>query len=212
MYSDREKQVAKYSIKSDFSVNGRIISVMNFLGKYLPEFPENSVKNKDDDEWDLNEALFSFLDIYSRNFAFQFIPEYRYKNKSRPDFGIKEVNSDETGIYIFDPKAEHFFDIECKRLYHPTRSKQYVSGKTGGIQRFKENKHGVDLPYSAMVGYVETEDFCFWQNKVNSWISDKEEYLEMIDIQKIAKYKSTHKRINSQKQSIELIHFWLNIN
>lgn len=212
MHSDRQKQVAKYSIKSDFSVSGRIISVMNFLDKYLPEFPEKFVKNKDDDEWDLNEALFSFLDIYSRNFAFQFIPEYRYENKSRPDFGIKEVKSDETGIFIFDQKAEHFFDIECKRLYHPTQSKQYVSGKTGGIQRFKENKHGEGLPCSAMIGYVEIEDFYFWQNKINSWISDEDERLEEVIVLNIAKYKSTHKRIDPSKPSIELLHFWLNIN
>ena len=129
MHSERIKQSAKYSIESDFSVNGKVLSLLNFLDKYLPKFPEKFIKSKEDDEWDLNEALFGFLDICSRNFAFQFIPEYRYKNKSRPDFGIKEVKSDKTGIYIYDQKTEHFFDIECKRLYHPTKSKQYVSGK-----------------------------------------------------------------------------------
>ena len=212
MYSDRKKQVVKHSIESDFSANGKVISILNFLEKKLPEFPEKFAKNEDEDEWDLNEALFSFLEIYSRNFAFQFIPEYRYKSKSRPDFGIKEVKSNETGGYFYDQKAEHFFDIECKRLYHPTRSQKYVSGNTGGIQRFKENKHGVDLPYSAMIGYVEINDFNFWRNKVNSWISNKEECLEEVVIQKIAKYKSTHKRIDLSKPSIELFHFWLNIN
>jgi len=211
MYSDKKKRVAKHSIESDFSANGKVISVLLFLEKHLPNFQKNFIKNKDDDEWVFNEALFGFLDIYSRNYAFQFIPEYRYKSKSRPDFGIKEVKSNRTGGYFYDQKAEHFFDIECKRLYDTTKSKQYVSGKTGGIQRFKENKHGEDLSCSAMIGYIENKDFNFWHNKINSWISDKEEHLEEIAIKEIAKYKSTHKRIDTPKRPIELLHLWLNI-
>ncbi len=208
MYSDRKKQVAKCSVQSNFSVDGKVVSVINFLEKYLPEFPEKFTKSKEDEEWDLNEALFGFLDIYARNFAFQFIPEYRYKNKSRPDFGVKEVKLDKTGGYFYDQKSEHFFDIECKRL--SPKHYEYVSGKTGGIQRFKENRHGVNLPYSAMIGYIETEDFSFWQSKVNSWISDKKEHLEILEIKQIAKLKSTHRKIT--KETIELTHFWLKMN
>ncbi|OFX31484.1 MAG: hypothetical protein A2X08_16390 [Bacteroidetes bacterium GWA2_32_17] len=211
MQSDYIQRNISQSVKSEFSADGRIISLLNFLENFLPIFPEKYVKNIKDSEWELNQELFSFLDIYARNYAFQLIPEYRHKNKSKPDFGIKELKSDETGIYIYDQKSEHFFDIECKRLYDTTKSKQYVSGKTGGIQRFKENKHGVGLLYSAMIGYIEIEDFNFWHNKVNSWISEKTEYLKPVEIKKIAKYKSTHKR-NIEKTSIELIHFWLNFN
>ncbi len=212
MQADNFQNNKKVSIKSDFSADGRVISLLNFLDKYLPIFPEKYIKNIEDDEWDINEALFSFFDIYSRNYAFQFIPEYRYKNKSRPDFGIKEVNFDETGIYAYDQNAEHFFDIECKRLYHKTKSIQYVVyEKIGGIQRFKENKHGVDLPYSAMIGYVEIEDFDYWHKRINSWIKDETEHLKMIEVQKIAKLKSKHIRYK-EKTKIELIHFWLNLN
>ena len=208
MFSDKIKQSQKHSINSDFAANGKVVSVLNFLEKYLPIFPEKHIICKEDDEWNLNEALFGFLDIYSRNFAFQFIPEYRYKHKSRPDLGIKEVKSNKLGFF-YDQQAVHFFDIECKRLYDNNKSKQYVSGKTGGIQRFKENRHGVDLPQSAMIGYVEIENFSFWHNKVNSWISDKEEHLQMLDNKNTAKLKSTHQRQNSEKTSIELTHFWL---
>ncbi len=215
MLADSFQYNTNKSVKSDFTANGKNISLLNFLELYLPLFQEKYTKNKDDDEWILNEALFIFLDIYSRNYAFQFIPEYRYKNKSRPDFGINEVKHDTTGIYTYDQKVEHFFDIECKRLYDTNKSKQYVSGKTGGIQRFKENKHGVDLLYSAMIGYVEIKDFDFWQTKVNSWIletfKDKTECLEKVTINKIAKLKSAHIR-NKEKTKIELIHFWINIS
>ncbi|MDY0015726.1 MAG: hypothetical protein RBS13_05900 [Bacteroidales bacterium] len=95
-------------------------------------------------------------------------------------------------------------------MYDKTKSIQYVSGKTGGIQRFKENKHGVGLLYSAMIGYIEIEDFNFWHNKVISWISEKTEHLKTIEIKEIAKLKSKHKR-NIEKTPIELIHFWLDL-
>ncbi len=218
MLADNFQNNKRQEVKSDFTSDGKIISVLDFLELHLPKFSENYQKNDKEDEWNLNEELFAFLDIYSRDYAFQFIPEYRYKNKSRPDFGIKEVKTDEAGIYTYDKKAEHFFDIECKRLYHPTISKKYVSGKTGGIQRFKENRHGVNLPYSAMIGYVEIENFKFWHKKVNSWISIKEEHLKFevnkianVEINKMAKLKSTHIR-NIENTKIELTHFWVNIN
>ena len=205
MYSDRKKQVAKYSVQSDFSVDGKVISLLFFLEINLPEFPEKiNIKHNTNEEI-INQKFLRFLD--SKNKLFLFVPENRDetgKDKRKPDFGVYEK------IEVYDDNQKRFFDIECKRLYHTSKSKQYVSGKTGGIQRFKENKHGVDLPYSAMVGYVETEDFNFWHNKVNSWISDKDEYLEMLEIKQIAKLKSIHRKIT--KKTIELTHFWLKMN
>lgn len=73
--------------------------------------------------------------------------------------------------------------------------------------RFKENKHGAGLPHSAMIGYVEIKDFGFWYHKVNSWISDKKEHLQMLDGKIMAKLNSKHQRQNSEITSIELTHF-----
>lgn len=208
MHSDLIKDKTKRTEQSEFSANGRVNSVLNFLENHLYDFTINFELSDDVDEWKLNEELFCFLDTYSRQCFFQFIPEYKYKNNCKPDFGIKEVKKDSRGLFVYDPKSEHFFDIECKRLYNP-KIKEYVHGKAGGIQRFKENKHGVDLAHSAMIGYVETNDFDFWHEKVNSWIPDQNEYLKIIKISKIAKIESKHSRTNSQNLTIELTHFWL---
>ena len=209
MQADKKKTNSNRTVRSDFTKDGKVISALNFLEKYLPLFPEKFVKNVTHDEWDLNLALFEFLNLNLGNYLFQLIPEQRNVNNGKPDFGVKEVKLDSVGSKFYDQKAEHFFDIECKRLNG--KHYDYVSGNTGGIQRFKDNKHGVDLPQSAMIGYVETKSFSFWQNKVNSWISDKNEYLKLINIQKIAKYKSTHKRRFSTIDTIELLHYWINI-
>ncbi len=207
MYSDREKQVAKDSVKSDFSANGKVISLLNFLEVNLAEFPKKNNIKKNTNEEIINQKLLRFINQKDRLFYFtsENLDETGI-NKNKPDFGVYER------LKVYDQNQIRFFDIECKRLYDTTKSKQYVSGRTGGIQRFKENKHGVDLSHSAMIGYVEIEDFNFWQNKINSWIPEKEEHLEVLVIQEVAKYKSTHKKINTPKQSIELLHFWIKIN
>lgn len=205
MHSDKLNN-RKQSIKSDFSESGKVLSLLNFLEVTLESFSEQIQIKKNTDERILNQKLFRFLTL--NNSLYYFVPENldeHGENKSKPDLGVYEK------IEVFDDSQIRFFDIECKRLYDETKSKQYVSGTTGGIQRFKENKHGVDLKQSAMIGYIEIEDFNFWQRKVNSWISDKNEHLKKIDIQKIAKYQSIHKRINNKIKSIKLMHFWLKI-
>jgi len=210
MLSDIFIEKSKQSVFSGLSASGKVNSVLNFLESNLFEFTLKFEIIEDTDEWKLNEELFSFLEINSRKYCFQFIPEYRYKNKSKPDFGIKEVKTDENGYLVYDSKSEHLFDIECKRLYNPN-IKQYVNGNTGGIQRFKANKHGVDLPQSAMIGYVETNDFNFWHKKVNSWIMDSNEHLKMLKNNNIAKLESEHQRSGSKISKIKLTHFWLKI-
>ncbi len=209
MLADSFQNSKKKSVESDFTAIGKNISLLNFLTKYLPEFSENIKVHRNTDERIINQKLFRFF--ISKNPLYTFVPENldeTGENISKPDFGVYEE------LAVYDDNQIRFFDIECKRLYHTSKSKQYVSGKTGGIQRFKENKHGVDLPYSAMIGYVEIENFDFWQIKVNSWIlekfKDETEYLKQVTIDKIAKLKSTHTR-DKEKTKIELTHFWLNI-
>ena len=214
MYSDKikQKQKTRQSIKSDFTADGKVISLLNFLEKYLPEFSENISIQRNTDERIINQKLLRFF--VSQSILFYFIPENldeSGQNKSKPDISVYEKDLDENGLGVYDDNKKRFFDIECKRLYNPN-TREYVYGKTGGIQRFKENKHGVDLPYSAMIGYVETNDFNFWHEKVNSWILDKNEHLTIIENQKIAKFESEHPRISSQNNSITLKHFWVQMS
>jgi len=208
MQSDNIRKTSDYSVESDLSAEDIIVSLLNFLETHLPEFSEKINIERNIHEEIINQKLLRFFS--SKNQLFYFASENRDEtevNKSKPDIGVYEK------IEVYDDNQIRFFDIECKRLHDVNKSKQYVSGTTGGIQRFKENKHGVDLPQSAMIGYVETEDFCYWYKKVNEWIADKiddkEEYLEMLTIQKIAKLQSEHTRTNPQKSKIKLIHFWL---
>lgn len=85
---------------------------------------------------------------------------------------------------------ERLYGVEAKRLpTHSTpmegleREREYVVGDwaarsspdkrlKGGIERFKEGLHGKDLSRAGMIGFVQRENFSYWESKVNEWIAD----------------------------------------
>ena len=115
------------------------------------------------------------------------------------------------------------FTIEAKLLPTPvTGSKrnefEYVYGKGGGIQRFKDGNHGVDnqdsyLLENAIIAYIKENDFDFWLETINTWILaakwDKSELLKADYFKIIAKLKSIHSGVNSSE--VNLHHFWVNV-
>lgn len=114
--------------------------------------------------------------------------------------------------------------IEGKRLYNKN-DKQYVSGNTGGICRFKREQHGSDLNTACIIGFIEKEDYGFWHGLVNQWIS--EELNKAVDLcwgsiedEKISaalkqksgsfhKYISTNRRLT--RPPLNLHHFWVKV-
>jgi len=124
------------------------------------------------------------------------------------------------------------FSIEAKRLPTPgsKREKEYVVGYwnvkgkyvcSGGIERFKKRIHGKGLSHSAILGYIQKEDFEYWHNQINIWIEelihDSSQEIEWTNNDKlnelsintnIAKFKSVNKRADN---SIFIFHYWLNL-
>lgn len=110
------------------------------------------------------------------------------------------------------------FAIEAKRLSSQlpdSREKEYVIGnngqENGGIQRFKLNHHGKDLPYCGMVGYVEDDTFENWRTKVNTWIIENDELDKELDLkiqeEIYSQYESKHTRTNDA--IVDLRHIWI---
>ncbi len=111
--------------------------------------------------------------------------------------------------------------IEGKRL-HTASDRQYVSGITGGIARFKKEEHGADVEISCMVGYVQTNTFAFWHEKINDWIRrenaptavpvwDDGDCLNPLTekAEHLAHCFSQHRRIS--KKPVMLHHFWVKV-
>lgn len=144
------------------------------------------------------------------NYFFQFSREVSQYGSSTIDIGIRNE-------YII------IFTIEAKLLPTPLKPKsrneyEYVYGIGGGIQRFKDLKHGLNdqnelLPINGMIGFVLKSDFLDWYNKINQWISDvswsTKEHLNQKYLGNEAFYLSNHERIDGS--NVTLHHFWVKI-
>ena len=191
-------------------------NVIKFIESHLYNFKVNfdDIDKKDTDlESSYNNQLSKYFNACLTNEAFQFQHEDKKKNKRRPDIGISIKAEVLKGNY------KSFFDIECKRLNTKMRHVyQYVSGKTGGIERFKRNLHGTNLPESAMIAYIENETYDYWFDKINYWLKNqnKKDSNFWTNSEQLSKtnevyYKSSHKRIDSNKKEIKninLFHFF----
>ena len=219
----------------DIDTSTRAIDkAIGFLDTYLPQFPDvykkKTTKIELTNEDDISQTLAIYLDRQSRKDNFLMVHfQYRYlKTRLSSDFGLIEVeNNAPTDI------DNAFFVIEAKWLPLPkpnkSREKEYVIGnpKGGGMERFKKGGHGTGLTKSAMVAYVQKENYPHWHKKVNSWIQDLIETSTSADIvwnsadllifqnqfDTTSKYKSNNKRIHQGKtDDIQLLHYWLPIS
>lgn len=118
--------------------------------------------------------------------------------------------------------------IECKRLPTPAAAdrdeREYLIDKfktAGGVQRFKAGHHGAAHARAAMIGYVQSEDVPFWQQRLDAWldgviaepaegwsIDDRLALVEHDATRRLAALASTHVR-KAGLSPIELDHLWI---
>lgn len=162
------KQIQQDNQKDNFKPEGVIFSILSFVSLKLPLFVINKAQiNPNKMESSYNSQLSMFLNAQRSMEAFLFQNSPEQENGRIPDIGVPLIKS------IINNSYESIFDIECKRLNTQlSHVKQYVYGNTGGIQRFKLNQHGTNLPFSAMIGYVENQTSEYWVEQINMWITD----------------------------------------
>lgn len=211
-----------------------IDSVLRFIDTYLPLFPDalkqNDITSENEIEKLLNQHLINFFNGHSHNYnpyfqcKFLFIKDDENKGTNyKPDIGVTIWNNQ---LQNFQPQS--FFQIECKRLPIPNVSssrseKEYVIGiaeNTGGIERFKNKKHGEHLEESSLIGFIQKGTISDWHTKINKWIKievdnknanwTNEDYLVSIsDSTILNRYSSLCQRESSN--AITIHHFLINI-
>lgn len=202
-------------------------ALFRFINDALPQFEPFSLDSKGiivKAEDDITEDLSVFLDYEQEKKSGQF----KFVNQSKKsDIGVKY------GRGYTSYNRSNICWIEAKRLPTPDLNirdeKEYVvidkkkKGK-GGIERFKENKHGPNLPYSIMIGYIQDYSFDYWLQKINTWIKDISEqdlFWSKGEVLKPYTYTtplngrfiSIHSRRSKKQvlQNIELRHFWISL-
>lgn len=202
-----------------------ILKVLDFLNKNIDGFPRFLSNSKFDEENEkrINEMLASYLNNCTADFfdidtfRFSFIKDTSIESTNyNPDIGVMLGNK-------IASTTNSFFHIECKRL--PARDKtverEYVQGKLGGIQRFKEGNHGGGLMYSAMIGYVQSNTLEHWYLNVNSWIDElitshnvlnwnADDKLSPDIDGRFQRFTSLHQRKNDP-EPIKLFHYWVSV-
>jgi hypothetical protein len=187
MLADIYKSMASGKLEVP-EIDSPIIAVVDFVGRILITFSDKYADSDIKNEKGLTQKLVLILNFHARReyYPFWFDKEYM-ENPERgdsPQVDIGTITTLEEGIVIGAKTYtdESFFSMEAKRLGNlgGKRSKEYLIGRyekkkyihCGGVERFKQGKHGRDLEYGAIIGYVQEHDFTYWYDRINLWIDD----------------------------------------
>ncbi|MFM9949169.1 MAG: hypothetical protein ACKV1O_14610 [Saprospiraceae bacterium] len=192
------------------------------MERYLPDFTKERKVNASQSENDLTEQLYLHLTRKAKfnpekveyNYVFQ--PEKSQRKKKQK--GHPKRMDIAARLNTFDVNLEAIYCLEAKKLPTPGsgREKEYISGKGGAIERFKNEAHGLDdagnlLENNGIVAYVTENSFVHWQTQINQWVSDvgwsDSEKLAMNYFAAIGKLTSQHQRISGS--TLNLDHFWM---
>ncbi len=164
--------------------DGKIIEkIFSFVSSVLQDF----IGKADDNENHLTNELCKLLGFKKPPelpFFFQHQNIEDSKLNTSTDFAV-------FGTYSYaqstNQRGENFplVTFEAKRLsttIPKKREREYVIGEyenghqtknSGGIERFKNLRHGKDVDHAGIIGYVQTDSFKYWFDKVNYWIKDE---------------------------------------
>lgn len=229
MISNSFKAASVNSPSFSFQKGLIIKKAIEFIEETIIGFQEEYINADKDSEEKISEYLVQYL-IYKANidgvvfiFTREAIQKQKKGNDRRADIGVLRLPFDRSPFFI----------IEAKRLPTPgaKRKKEYVIGgvereHSGGIERFKLGLHGSEHEKSAIIAYVEKEEFKFWVDEINSWIDElislgpqhnicwtqEDKLVDEIELapKKISKFRGSHSRTNSN--NIDILHYLMAIN
>jgi len=141
-----------------------------------------------------------------------------YKTNGIPDvyYHFKEEEGVRKPIFIMEAKV--------LPAPSPSRSKEYVIGyykksgnPSGGIQRFKVEKHGKGQTNCGLLAYVLKDKTDSWYRMVNSWIKEIQPSWDAKELLTFEFKEGRYCRFNSKviretESELNLYHFWININ
>lgn len=181
-----------------------------------------------------------------KNLNYQKPPEYPFffhhqnlendKENTSTDFAVfgTFAYGQENNIESHNPSS--LIKFEAKRLHSKQpkqREKEYVCGEyingicsknSGGIERFKNGRHGKDVLNAGIIGYIQSDSPKHWLQKVNFWVNEQiqsasdskliwqKSDLLVLDSQDsiLSCYFSVSRRIYGD--DINLRHFWVNLS
>lgn len=209
------------------SVNPFYQKLCLFLDNVVDRFKPLS-KNKDGSVISAEDQITADFSLYLNAESEKSADVFRFVNQdNKADIGVH------AGKKYTRKSISNLCWIEAKRLPTPQNSerdeREYVFVDhdkkykgNGGIERFKLNKHGINLPVSIMFGYVQLQDFSFWENRINEWLASYSKTAPFCKVEKLSPYfnkpgryisKHTRYDVKTKKfiSDFTLYHFWIDL-
>lgn len=194
-----------------------IETITHFKCYLESEFHKKKKLNEDE----LTQEFTKQIQILIRMKNYPFNVEGQYRDNYKLSKGLSD--------FFFYPNEQNvelssFYSVESKRLPSSElrREKEYVIGNknNGGIERYKTEKHGKGLNKCGLLGFVEAENFDYWNTTINNWITElsetdnsnwknderlslKESNLDFCVLESVA---------HRTNDDIHLTHIWVSIN
>ena len=235
MLADRSDNIGNGKLSEGVEIDASVRAVIDFIETHFSDFSKKIKGELTASEKALTDKLCIYFNRKANGYPFNFqrekVEDYSTGQSAQVDIGTISEN-EQLNVAGYDySEWDSFFSIEAKRLPTPgkSREREYVIGHNkpnGGIERFKKGIHGKGLRYSAIVGFVQKEDFDFWFLKINGWIEelintskgewmteDKLRKLTDQDGNQLSKFESDNIRLpaKSKTDKIKLLHFWITL-
>ncbi|MFA6150520.1 MAG: hypothetical protein WC716_04300 [Chitinophagaceae bacterium] len=224
-----------YGILTSAEDNTIITSIYNYLTSVLLGFKG---KNDENENAITNRLCKSLNARKPSEYPFYFHHQNleNEKENTSTDFAVFGTYAYAVENDIEDTDSPSLIKFEAKRLNSKLpsiREKEYVCGEyldgkciknSGGIERFKNGRHGQDVVNAAIIGYIQTDTPTHWFAKVNEWI---QEQIKNPSDSKLSWKKKDILKLNNQKENssnfssishrvfgdeILLQHFWIDIS
>lgn len=215
-------------------------SIVEHIFSYVSTILQDFRVPKDENENGITNRLCKILE-------FKKPPEYPFffhhqniesaKQNTSTDFAVFGTYSYVQQLNFADnEEAPALIKFEAKRLISnlpKRREREYVIGdykqgkqirNSGGIERFKNGRHGIDIIHACIIGYIQSDSFAFWKDKIDRFIQDEinnphDKYLSWDNDDLLIFIKSDnniYECISKPKRksgcSIDLRHIWINLN
>lgn len=156
---NQPKTVTEFSLLENSTAHRVLVFIKNSLLIFEKEFEKVNLQIHLEDEISEQLCLFFNDQAGKQDLLFSF------NARVGVDFTIF--------VSPFQLGSRSIFMIEAKRL--EKHHYDYVSGRNGGIERFKREQDGFGkhLNISAMIGYIQDETIEYWENRINIWIDER---------------------------------------